>query len=102
MLTEAAIKGKVDHLLGLKENVIIGKLIPAGSGLAAYRKFDEIEDEVHNDNRFQNVASAAADSRIPDDEPLDEEEDEEEDDEILSISIDGEDDELELSADAEE
>ncbi len=102
VLTEAAIKGKVDHLLGLKENVIIGKLIPAGSGLAAYRKFDEIEDEVHNDNRFQNVASAAADSRIPDDEPLDEEEDEEEDDEILSISIDGEDDELELSADAEE
>ncbi len=102
VLTEAAIKGKVDHLLGLKENVIIGKLIPAGSGLAAYRKFDEIEDEVHNDNRFQNVASAAADSRIPDDEPLDEEEDEEEDDEILSISIDGEDDELELSADPEE
>ncbi len=30
---EAAIKGKVDHLVGLKENVIIGKLIPAGSGL---------------------------------------------------------------------
>ncbi len=38
VLTEAAIKGKVDHLLGLKENVIIGKLIPAGSGLAVYRK----------------------------------------------------------------
>ena len=35
-LTEAAIRGKVDHLLGLKENVIIGKLIPAGTGLAAY------------------------------------------------------------------
>ena len=32
MLTEAAINGKVDHLRGLKENVIIGKLIPAGSG----------------------------------------------------------------------
>ena len=40
VLTEAAIKGKVDHLVGLKENVIIGKLIPAGSGLARYRKFD--------------------------------------------------------------
>ena len=40
VLTEAAIKGKVDHLLGLKENVIIGKLIPAGSGLSVYRKFD--------------------------------------------------------------
>ena len=35
MLTEAAISGKVDQLLGLKENVIIGKLIPAGTGLAA-------------------------------------------------------------------
>ena len=40
VLTEAAIKGKVDHLIGLKENVIIGKLIPAGSGLSVYRDFD--------------------------------------------------------------
>ena len=39
VLTEAAIKGKVDHLVGLKENVIIGKLIPAGSGLQTYRDF---------------------------------------------------------------
>ena len=37
VLTEAAIKGKVDALVGLKENVIIGKLIPAGTGLMAYR-----------------------------------------------------------------
>ena len=37
VLTEAAIKGKVDELLGLKENVIIGKLIPAGTGLLSYR-----------------------------------------------------------------
>ena len=36
VLTEAAIKGKVDHLVGLKENVIIGKLIPAGTGLKHY------------------------------------------------------------------
>ena len=41
VLTEAAIKGKVDHLVGLKENVIIGKLIPAGAGLNAYRHFAE-------------------------------------------------------------
>lgn len=41
VLTEAAIKGKVDHLQGLKENVIIGKLIPAGTGLAAYKEFAE-------------------------------------------------------------
>ena len=40
VLTEAAIKGKVDRLIGLKENVIIGKLVPAGSGLSIYRKFD--------------------------------------------------------------
>ena len=39
VLTDAAIKGKVDHLVGLKENVLIGKLIPAGSGLAAYRDY---------------------------------------------------------------
>lgn len=38
VLTEAAIKGKVDYLIGLKENVIIGKLIPAGTGYAKYRR----------------------------------------------------------------
>ena len=37
MLTEAAIRGKIDHLMGLKENVIIGKLIPAGTGMSCYR-----------------------------------------------------------------
>ena len=37
VLTDAAIKGKVDPLLGLKENVIIGKLIPAGTGMGRYR-----------------------------------------------------------------
>jgi DNA-directed RNA polymerase subunit beta' len=37
VLTEAAIKGKVDHLVGLKENVIIGRLIPAGTGMERYR-----------------------------------------------------------------
>jgi DNA-directed RNA polymerase subunit beta' len=40
VLTEAAIKGKVDHLIGLKENVIIGKLIPAGTGLQVYRDIE--------------------------------------------------------------
>ena len=39
VLTDAAIKGKIDPLEGLKENVIIGKLIPAGSGMAVYRDF---------------------------------------------------------------
>ena len=37
MLTDAAIEGKIDHLVGLKENVIIGKLIPASTGLKEYR-----------------------------------------------------------------
>ena len=40
VLTDAAIKGKIDPLEGLKENVIIGKLIPAGSGMAVYRDFN--------------------------------------------------------------
>ena len=40
VLTEAAIKGKIDPLIGLKENVIIGKLIPAGTGMNTYRKIE--------------------------------------------------------------
>jgi DNA-directed RNA polymerase subunit beta' len=38
VLTEAAINGKVDHLRGLKENVIMGRLIPAGTGMEYYRQ----------------------------------------------------------------
>ncbi|MCW8798676.1 MAG: DNA-directed RNA polymerase subunit beta', partial [Prosthecochloris sp.] len=40
VLTDAAVAGKIDNLLGLKENVIVGKLIPAGTGLKAYRKLE--------------------------------------------------------------
>ena len=40
VLTEAAIRGKRDNLLGLKENVIIGKLIPAGTGIGKYREVE--------------------------------------------------------------
>ena len=47
VLTEAALRGKVDHLLGLKENVIIGKLIPAGTGMKCYRSIEiDNADEV--------------------------------------------------------
>ncbi len=51
VLTEAAINGKVDHLIGLKENVIIGKLIPAGTGMKRYRNVRlntdvSMEDEI--------------------------------------------------------
>ncbi|MCL6456658.1 MAG: DNA-directed RNA polymerase subunit beta' [Gorillibacterium sp.] len=53
VLTDAAIKGKVDQLLGLKENVIIGKLIPAGTGMARYRNIRMVEpsrmEESHSD-----------------------------------------------------
>jgi DNA-directed RNA polymerase subunit beta' len=45
VLTEAAITGKVDNLLGLKENVIIGHLIPAGTGIEKYRNVRLIPDE---------------------------------------------------------
>ncbi len=45
VLTDAAIKGKVDHLLGLKENVIIGKLIPAGTGMKCYHDIDVVKNE---------------------------------------------------------
>ncbi len=45
MLTEAAINGKVDRLTGLKENVIMGRLIPAGTGLAPYGKVQVEADE---------------------------------------------------------
>jgi DNA-directed RNA polymerase subunit beta' len=40
VLTEAAIDGRADSLIGLKENIIIGKLIPAGTGMMRYREFD--------------------------------------------------------------
>ena len=57
VLTDAAIKGKHDPLLGLKENVIIGKLIPAGTGMSRYRNI-EIEPEgqdLDDEGRPRNV-----------------------------------------------
>ena len=49
VLTEAAINGKVDHLIGLKENVLIGKLIPAGTGMKRYRSVTLNTDEFIGD-----------------------------------------------------
>ena len=62
VLTDAAIKGKVDHLLGLKENVIIGKLIPAGTGLARYRNVVVTSDNDGPDegNSYQTVMNNVA------------------------------------------
>ena len=45
VLTEAAINGKVDRLVGLKENVIMGRLIPAGTGVPKYARMESITDE---------------------------------------------------------
>jgi DNA-directed RNA polymerase subunit beta' len=61
VLTDAAIKGKVDKLLGLKENVIIGKLIPAGTGMPRYRNIritnpNEVENELETDLEKEAVS----------------------------------------------
>ena len=50
VLTEAALKGKVDHLVGLKENIIIGKMIPAGTGSVQYKNIlpKQVKDENNN------------------------------------------------------
>jgi DNA-directed RNA polymerase subunit beta' len=45
VLTEAAISGKIDHLRGLKENVIMGRLLPAGTGLGAYKRLDTVVED---------------------------------------------------------
>ena len=91
VLTEAAIKGKVDHLIGLKENVIIGKLIPAGTGLKRYSriKLDTGEPEEELIEETKDVKEEIPDEPedmdsiefgddiFEDDFPEDEEQDEE-------------------------
>ena len=51
VLTDAAIKGKVDPLIGLKENVIIGKLVPAGTGMDVFRDVDVIPSYLSSDGK---------------------------------------------------
>ena len=63
VLTEASINGRVDYLRGLKENVIMGRLIPAGTGLGAYKRLTvdvEAEDEELDDAVPTAATSAAA------------------------------------------
>lgn len=77
VLTDAAIKGKIDHLVGLKENVIIGKLIPAGTGMQRYR------------NTEIKVLRGDSDEVIEEDELYEEEVgDDYDDDEDLGIEMD--------------
>jgi DNA-directed RNA polymerase subunit beta' len=53
VLTEAAISGRVDHLRGLKENVIMGRLIPAGTGMEYYRNVHVERDETANQDKYE-------------------------------------------------
>ena len=91
VLTEAAIKGKVDPLIGLKENVIIGKLIPAGTGMKRYRDVKlntdleeeepEISEEEENDEELTEVQEEVFEEDLLDEEEeLIPEEEAEEDD----------------------
>ena len=59
VLTEAAIKGKVDPLIGLKENVILGKLIPAGTGMKRYRDVSLNTDSIIEERRRREMEEAA-------------------------------------------
>ena len=53
-LTDAAIKGKSDHLLGLKENVIIGKLLPAGTGMQVYNNVEVVCNDTYIEHAAQS------------------------------------------------
>ena len=64
VLTEAAIKGKVDPLIGLKENVIIGKLIPAGTGMPRYKEIDI--ESAYDDAPISITADAGSSGARPD------------------------------------
>ena len=66
-LTDAAVKGKIDNLIGLKENVIIGKLIPAGSGLRKYRSVMPILVKDEDDKESVDTANTSIFSADPDD-----------------------------------
>ena len=91
VLTEAAIKGKIDPLIGLKENVIIGKLIPAGTGMKRYRdvrlnstmpepevKVEDIAEELTEDEEIKDDEMVTMDEELPEDEEFDVEESDEE------------------------
>jgi DNA-directed RNA polymerase subunit beta' len=99
VLTEAAINGKVDPLIGLKENVIIGKLIPAGTGLKRYRDV-KLSTDSNEVNVFEDDddISLAEDIEVTSDELVDVTEETEE----VDIDIDDEDVDEEVSEDTEE
>ena len=63
VLTDAAIKGKVDPLVGLKENVIIGQLIPAGTGIREYNEVEVINTHASDDNAYVNALRSMIDDQ---------------------------------------
>lgn len=72
VLTEAAIKGKEDDLIGLKENVIIGKLIPAGTGM---KRYQEVSIKVQGEENRQQYEESEVEENVTETENLIEEED---------------------------
>ncbi len=69
VLTDASIKGKVDPLLGLKENVIIGKLIPAGTGMSRYRNIRVIPHSLEGEEELPDELSTATKEESEREEP---------------------------------
>ena len=61
VLTDASIKGKIDPLLGLKENVIIGKLVPAGTGMSRYRNIKVIQQPVEGEEQQPDEPATVSD-----------------------------------------
>ncbi len=59
VLTQASISGQIDYLRGLKENVIMGRLVPAGTGLSAYEKLDVVVEDVAGMDLFGDTAAVA-------------------------------------------
>ena len=74
VLTEAAIKGKTDELIGLKENVIIGKLIPAGTGMKRYKQIHintEEQEETENSENPVNPENTSVNTETVEDSDID-------------------------------
>ena len=69
VLTEAAIKGKTDELIGLKENVIIGKLIPAGTGMARYQNTHINTEETESGADRESLQDSMKEKKEPKKEP---------------------------------
>ena len=86
VLTDAAVRGRVDHLRGLKENVIMGLLIPAGTGLPRYRNIElesdqQVEEDVEIADEEQEPVPVAAEEKAP----------------VAEVEAEDEDDEFSLS-----